>query len=416
MTSIVESIAASLADPDRVRSIASASRNAMVLPGRRVSPWRSAALSDGFPSLALLHAELGQHDLTHEYLSAALASDAPPALGLYNGIASLAFAAHAASTVFGGYDTLLTELDHAIVSQLRARVRHDRERLAAGQPLGSWDAYDVISGASGVARLLLARYEATQDDNIRDAVTDVISLFVAAACGGDKAWWVDTYAYIGQEGPPGHLNLGLAHGIAGPLALLAICWRRGVKVDRQQEAMGHIVDLLAKWQQDDDRGPFWPSWIRAGEGPPVNRSREVWCYGCGGVGRALHLAGKALERPKLAELGESAMQSALTVAGAGIGDFALCHGWSGLLQIANRMAWDTNAATYQCAADRIAATIRSGFRDDHAFGFRYTHPAAPAGTDRAGFLEGAAGIALALHEHATGRPSATGWDAALMLT
>lgn len=35
--------------------------------------------------------------------------------------------------------------------------------------------------------------------------------------------------------------------------------------------------------------------------------------------------------------------------------------------------------------------------------------------DRAGFLEGAAGIALALHGYANDEPAKTGWDTALLL-
>lgn len=96
-------------------------------------------------------------------------------------------------------------------------------------------------------------------------------------------------------------------------------------------------------------------------------------------------------------------------------DFALCHGWAGLLQITVRMAGDTGAACYRSAADLLAARIIEGFAPEAAFGFRYTHPRLEIGPDRPGFLEGAAGIALALRSYAGGTPPATTWDAALLL-
>jgi hypothetical protein len=134
------------------------------------------------------------------------------------------------------------------------------------------------------------------------------------------------------------------------------------------------------------------------------------------MARALYLAGAVTGEKDWQNTAHAAMHGALAAANDHtIHDFALCHGWAGLLQITWRMAYDTGDAAYAEAADKLAARISNGFDPETAFGFRYTHPAAPVSTDRPGFLEGAAGIALALHCHATGEPPVTNWDAALLL-
>lgn len=413
---IVQAVADRLIEPSYVEAVSSAPENATVMPdGRRVSPWRPGSLSEGFPSAALLFAELSTVEpayrkVAHAHLSAALAADAPTGGGLCSGVPSLAFAAHTASKIYGGYETLLSQLDEVVAETASVRAAEDRARLARGEPIGGWERYDVIAGAAGVGRYLLAR---GQERPLRDVLEMLVDVANRDEVGGvrNSSWWVHNYAHLGEQGPPGHLNLGLAHGIAGPLALLALAWQADVRVRRHAEAIEILMAALEKWRHEDDFGPYWPSWLRADRPPLSGRSRDVWCYGSAGIGRALYLAGKALDNADWRELGVRAVKSA--VATTNIQDFSLCHGWAGLLQVTTRMAADTGARSLREAADELAETIRAGFDPASVFGFRYTHPAAPAGTDRAGFLEGAAGVALALYSHTAG--SSASWDAALLL-
>ncbi|MFI6027948.1 lanthionine synthetase LanC family protein [Amycolatopsis magusensis] len=69
--------------------------------------------------------------------------------------------------------------------------------------------------------------------------------------------------------PGGHGNFGLAHGISGPLALLAHAPRRGIAVD-DHEAVGTICAWLDSWRLDTPGGHRWPYMIpgtRRGQGP-----------------------------------------------------------------------------------------------------------------------------------------------------
>jgi hypothetical protein len=433
---IVEAVADRLADPVRVVAVTDAPENAMHLPSGSATPWRSVVLSDGYPAVSLLFAELGAADPArrpafHGHVTAALSCPAPQQVPqLFVGAVSLAFAAHAAARGFGGYRTLLAKLDVSIAPQIRSRAHLDRDRIAAGEPIGAFNGYDVITGASGVGRYLLARLEpgtpgATEE--VESALREVLATLVAVALAGDvevdglrvPAWWVRHSVVAEPPETSGHLNLGLAHGVCGPLALLALAWRAGVRVDRQDEAMARIVALLTAHRFTDDAGPGWPMALGTSalrHGDQGGRHREVWCYGAAGVGRSLYLAGSVLEEKGWQAEAHAALEAVLTVTGAaGLHDASLCHGWAGLLQIYWRMFRDTGEPRYAAAVDLLAGRVVDAFDPRTPFGYRYTHPSLEIGMERPGFLEGAAGIALALNSYATGMLPATNWDAALLL-
>ncbi|OYP13233.1 hypothetical protein CFC35_00915 [Streptomyces sp. FBKL.4005] len=92
----------------------------------------------------------------------------------------------------------------------------------------------------------------------------------------------------------------------------------------------------------------------------------------------------------------------------------MCHGWAGTLHTVQCMAADSGDAELRSGAERLAGRVLGGFDPAHPFGYQ-DKSISPFVADRPGFLQGAAGVALALHTFATGRSPATGWDTALML-
>lgn len=63
----------------------------------------------------------------------------------------------------------------------------------------------------------------------------------------------------------GHADLGMAHGISGPLALLALAMRQGITVDGHASAMHRICHWLDAWPQEAPAGPWWPERVSLGE-------------------------------------------------------------------------------------------------------------------------------------------------------
>lgn len=438
---VADTIAERLSDPERVAAVTRASAHANAAAGGEYTDlWSPAALTDGNPGVAQLYAELG-HDgdhaartRTHAHLSAAVRDGASvPGMGLYRGVASIAYAAHRAGRGTGDFATLSGQLDPVLAEGAALTVDQGLARLRAGEPITSWRYYDVIVGTSGIGRLLLARHGRGGDERISAALEAVLELLVATATGADvdaggltvPAWW-STERFLGLPDAPGHLNLGLAHGVGGPLALLSLAWAAGVRVPGQAEAVAAIVELLESWRCTDAYGSHWPSCVTTDVGrewwaEPAHRVRDAWCYGALGLARAVQLAGDALGRTEWTELALDAARGSVAALDRGfVTDFSLCHGWAGILRIVQRMAADTGDPVLDAALPTLTGRLLAGFDPDAPFGYRYTIRNFPLGADRPGYLEGAAGIALALHavggaaEPVTD-PADTAWDAALLI-
>jgi hypothetical protein len=141
------------------------------------------------------------------------------------------------------------------------------------------------------------------------------------------------------------------------------------------------------------------------------------------VSRALWLAGRALDRADWRRHATDALAAALLTPRQVV-DHSLCHGTAGLLRITARMAADSGDERLAARLPMLAGALLAGYDAEAPFGYRQPRSVAGAAgpaevparsSNRAGFLDGAAGIALALHGYATGLPPATPWDAALLL-
>nr|WP_279588962.1 lanthionine synthetase C family protein [Amycolatopsis granulosa] len=298
----------------------------------------------------------------------------------------------------GGYDGLLRKAGAALAGVC--------ESWPARGPLGVPD-YDVISGLTGKGRLLLA----VGGDRCAAALDGVLSYLVGltrpVVVDGYEVpgWWCSPERYAvpvdRERYPRGDFNLGLAHGISGPLALLALAHRHGHRVDGMTDAMRVITDWLLRWAWTDETGVSWPS--RVGfdaqvRGSAVPASRSAWCYGTAGVAYALHLAAAELRDAGVAGLASAAVRRPGPAEGP-----TFCHGDAGLLQITTRMG---------VAGDTVAERVLAAFDPAAPFGFRHLRHTGER-ADEPGLLQGAAGAALALATYA-GNPAP--WDVALLLS
>ncbi|MGI5269162.1 lanthionine synthetase C family protein [Nonomuraea sp. CA-218870] len=426
---VVTDLARRLADPAFVAGRAAAPDNLRPTPdGAGLPIWEPVCLTDGYPAVALLYAELAHDDpacrrVAHAYLAQAAAQAAhAPLGGLYSGHTALAFAASRAARRPGEYARLRTSIDERLTAEVQARLRPEWQRIEDGRAGTSFAAYDVIGGVTGVGRYLL------DVEPARAVLEEILAYLVALSRpqkdGGTAlpGWWV-SHTPFGEwsDGYGGHGNLGLAHGAPGPLALLALAWRAGVRVPGQDEAMARIARWMLDWHDSDGAGTYWPGWVRREDldGPPAElpRSRTAWCYGVPGAARALQLAGMALGRPDWCRFAVEALRGTLALPEEqhGVQDAGLCHGWAGLLHLTRLVARDADDAELAGAADRLAVRALDLYDPQAPFGFRAATQRHGTSVDLPGFLEGATGIALALHAYAGDRPAESGWDAALLV-
>ncbi|UNO39508.1 lanthionine synthetase C family protein [Streptomyces sp. MST-110588] len=465
---IVAELAERLGHPDRIAVPASA-------PGGRTDPPDTPAprllrpgpsLGEGHSGIALLHAELSHampehRTFAHAHLAAALSQ--LPALhggGLHGGVTSLAFAAQVARHHRPrSYTTLLDQLDERVLVGLHAVLESEAARLDAGRAGVAMHTYDTISGVTGVGRYLLLRAQ----DRHRQPLAGLLSYLVrlcrpVRVHGADvPGWWVPTgpSARPDPRFPHGHFNIGVAHGMCGPLALLALCHEAGVLVPGQSEAIHQLAEHILAFRLEGGRWPrvvaadafiadaFTADVVRAdvvgddaygdeafvddvivsGTARPSGTPGDTmagWCYGTAGVARALHLAGRALGEPAWRHAATRALtDTLLALTPQQITDGSLCHGWAGLLHATSRMAGENTDGDLVGFLPRLARRLTDAYDPGLPFGFTYDRPAPASGRTaaphRAGFLEGAAGIALALHAYGTGGKPSSPWDAALLL-
>ncbi|MFD7233889.1 lanthionine synthetase C family protein [Streptomyces syringium] len=366
-------------------------------------------LAGGGPGLALTYHQLdrcmpglGWDAMAEGYLSAAvkgverLGTSTP---ALFGGLGGLAFAAWSLSPDAPSFRSLHDGV--AREAGRRARALGDSH----GMPVR---VFDVITGVTGTGAYLLGR---RHDPAARDALCAVLTALVSL-CGereGTPHWYTPAEALrdarTREEFPYGVLDCGLAHGIPGPLALLSLALDAGVAVPGQRETVARVAGWLAAQRTDDAWGPDWP-----GRAPPPGRpapqgrrpARASWCYGSPGVARTLWLAGTALDDASLRALAVDALKAALRRPAARHrvdGTPGLCHGAAGLLHITSRFASDTGDPELARAATGLAAQL-------------LTSPAALS-AEGPGYLEGAAGVVLALLAAATDVTPT--WDRSLLL-
>ncbi|MFJ1755405.1 lanthionine synthetase LanC family protein [Kitasatospora sp. NPDC088134] len=370
-------------------------------------------LGTGLSGAALALAVLAGPDqelrrVAHGHLAAAVR--APGAMGgggLYSGAAAVAFAARLMARAPGEYGGLLAALLPKVRESAAGRAAALRADLAAGAGLRA-HTFDAVSGLAGLARLLLV----LEPDG--PATAGALSALVEPAAPGSgplPRWW--TAGAPGLPGadpdePRGHLNLGLAHGVPGPLAVLSVARARGVLVPGQDEAIESLADWLAAHRRPAGGWPMTVPVEDAERGRPLTDTptRAAWCYGTPGTSRALFLAGQALDRDDWRRTAVTELADALAdPTGWHLEGPGLCHGTGGLLRIVQRTAEESGSAAL---AAHLPALATATARD------LTTALTADAPTT---LLEGTAGAALALHAHL--HPQAptpeTTWDACLLL-
>jgi hypothetical protein len=156
----------------------------------------------------------------------------------------------------------------------RQRVR-EHERIDRGE-LARPGEYDLISGLTGLGLYHLVRHGSAGSGMTAAVLDYLVALAEAVYQRGESlpGWWSGT----GPAGTPdpawpgGHLNLGMAHGIAGVLALLSGAMRAGIQVDGHAKAVSELCATFDRYRQGSSACPWWPAMISLSLYLPVPRT------------------------------------------------------------------------------------------------------------------------------------------------
>jgi hypothetical protein len=291
----------------------------------------------------------------------------------------------------------------------RRRLAAAHARIEARQ-LSKSSEWNLVSGLSGIGTFLLERH--TDSELLRDVLSYLVRLSEPLTLEGQRlpGWWCvpDRVRSTSVVPADGYVHTGMAHGLAGPLALLATALRHDVRVCGQAEAIERFCAWLDLFRRERATGPTWPQTICRREDTfvpmPGIVPRPSWSLGAPGVARAEQLAGLALSDLRRQKAAEDALLSLLrepaqlmALSGAGIAD-----GWAGLLLTFWRAATDATDPRLSGELPRLRALVSQELRDSPAAG----------GT---GLLHGSTGRDLVLYTVAVDAPLAYRWDACLLV-
>lgn len=397
--------------------LADALADRLTAPTRQNSEqrWQAQSLAQGAAGVALLHIERalagsGTWTTAHAWVRTATTFEISAAdnTGLYLGAPAISFVLHAAEAdEIPRYAAALRTLNIHVARLAHRRVDAALARADRGE-MAAFAEYDLFYGLTGIGQLLLQR--APGSDALGRILGYLVRLTEPLRSDGIlvPGWWAFHDPDPLLPTPGGHANFGIAHGITGPLALLAHAMRRGITVDGHFDAISEICAHLDAWCQDGESGPWWPQWItrdelRTGRVKQTGPLRPSWCYGTPGIARAQQIAaiatGDTSRQSKVEHILATCLADPIQlhrITGTG-----LCHGWAGLYQT----AWRT-------AHDALGSMISA--RLPHLAGLLAQHAEATEHPD-AGLLDGISGLALALHTATGTTPAISGWDACLLI-
>ena len=402
---------------EAVEAISAALPEAPIEPPVAVGPegtvaWR-CSLASGRAGQALFYAYLasssgddGPADLAIELLDEAAegAAAVPMSESLFSGFPGIAWTAeHLQGRVFEAEGDPQLEVDDAILS------------LLSRSP---WPGeYDLINGLAGLGIYALERGPRPTALQCLERIVEELARRAEEAEGG--AWFSPPGrlpSFKLAVYPKGLYDLGASHGVAGVIALLAAVCRTGIHTRTARPLLDQAVSWLLARELSGEQGFRFPHFYHPQVEP--RPSRLAWCYGDVGIAAAILFAARAVGEPSWEA---RALDVALSTIEPGarastVQDAGLCHGAAGLGHLFNRMFQATGE-------ERLAEAARSWYERALAFrepgrgvgGFR-SWAADSTGVsdwrDDPGFLEGAAGVGLALM--AAVSPVAPEWDRLLL--
>jgi lantibiotic biosynthesis protein len=270
-----------------------------------------------------------------------------------------------------------------------------------------WPApYDLVEGLTGFGVYALQRYPRPV---AVECLRRVVELLHERAQHDEHGlyWWTpptEIHEEWRKRYPSGRADLGVAHGVAGAIALLGGICGTGIEQATARPLLEGAVRWLLAHSVATDKGPTFPLWVAPGFKPYP--ARCAWCYGDPGIAAALLLAARGVgdadwEQAAVALACRAAERPASET---GVVNGGFCHGAAGLAHIYNRLYQATGEPTLGRTAvywlERTLDFYRLA-RDNGDAWVQGSWDQKPWTWTGIELVEGAAGVALVLLAAAT---------------
>src|SRR5215203_4765159 len=266
--------------------------------------------------------------------------------------------------------------------------------------------YDLVEGLTGFGVYALQRYPRPV---ATECLRRVVTLLHERAQHDEHGlcWWTppaEIHEELRKQYPSGRADLGVAHGIAGAIALLGGIYGAGIEQATVRPLLEGAVRWLFAHSVATYEGPTFPLWVARGFEP--SQARCAWCYGDPGIAAGLLMAARGVGDAGLKEAAVALARRAAKRPGSetGVVNAGFCHGAAGLAHLYNRMYQATGETKLRRAAlhwlERTLDFYRLARENGGAWvqGSWDQKPWTWTGIE---LVEGAAGVALVLLAAAT---------------
>lgn len=325
-------------------------------------PWNPLSLSHGYPGLIVLFSELdryfpenGYSLITHKYMIKVkeIIEKNPniDQISLYNGFTGVNFAIRLAShggTRYSSIKQSLKDFALPVSREFVKQVINKHSELKSG----TYEfCYDLITGITGIGRYALSSSHPGYQELLSDIISHLIKLTRRQDVNGKQItnFYAPPETIIVEEDSQkytkGYVNLGLSHGIAGPLALLSLAKIKGIEAKGINEAIRSLYKIFGDYISYDKHGPYFKRMVGIEEINTNDLSNDeserfdAWCYGSFGICRAISLAYEAVGDPEMQTMTRELMKTLITMPlnKYNVVSPIICHGHGGNLQILNRL-------------------------------------------------------------------------------
>ncbi|HLT38231.1 MAG TPA: lanthionine synthetase C family protein [Enhygromyxa sp.] len=231
-------------------------------------------------------------------------------------------------------DERFAEIDAALLDELHGDHWYGR--------------HDLIEGLAGIASYALERLPSPIAARCLTCVVE--HLAATAETREVGLCWRTPGRHWPDLDQPARDDLGVAHGIAGVITVLARAHAAGIEPERCRALVEGAVAWLIAQRLPVGVGSRVPHWIEPDREP--REARQAWCYGGLGIAPTLVTAARCLGRPEweatarawaLAEAERAPEQT-------GIIDPYFCHGSIGAAHLFNRLYQATGEPRLRSAA------------------------------------------------------------------
>jgi hypothetical protein len=258
--------------------------------------------------------------------------------------------------------------------------------------------FDIVSGLTGFGVYALARLpHPTAADLVGEIVRRLDEMSSPLEPG--ITWHTPSTMMLqetAEKYPSGYYNLGLAHGVPGPLGFLGQAIAAGIETERARRLFEGVAEWMLAQRMPDDPHAQLPAFTGAeAERMPA---RSAWCYGDPGAAIGLYIGATAAGYDELAatalEMAVAASQRPMDR--CGVIDPGICHGAAGLSHIYNRLwQWSGREELLDASRRWLAHLIKmrqpgTGIAGYQAWGASREYE------DDPGVLTGVAGLLLVL--------------------